>query len=721
MKAHEVPAECKPAALPMQFRTRCGDGGRMSRYPVMRPSPSATAALLGAAAVSAQCVAGKATRDALFLAALDVTALPAMLVATAVCSLLFLAAHARLARSVAPATLMPAILVASGTLFLLEWLLRSAAPAAIAILVYLHVSTSASLLASGFWLIVTEQYDPHTAKRRIGRIAGAGTLGGLLGALLAERIGAAAGTPAMLLCLGGVQFVTAWLLRRVSLLEGRAGLERPDAPAAAAALVPWRSGIRGIAGAPHLHNLAVLVLLGTTSAALVDYLFKVRAVETFGPGDSLLRFFAMYHAATGVVTFVLQTTSSRAMLERCGLGLTSSTPSIALLAGSVAGMIAPGFATLLVARASETVLRGAWFRAGYELFYTPVAVDEKRAAKSVIDVGVDRLGEAAAGGLIRLALVFAPASQSTSILALAIMLSAGALIAASRLNRWYVRTLEASLVDNAGDLERTQMADDALRDLLVGLRARMQGSVAVADATTATPVAAELRDVLALRSRDATRAGEILSRERGLTSDLIHHAVPLLAVEPLADHAMLALCKVAEEHVGELGDALLDPRHDPAVRKRLARVFAVCISQRAADVLMLALEDARFDVRFEAARSLAALRDKNPRVRIDRARIHDLVLDEASAVASPWRTDNERLAHVFTLLSLVMAREPLRVAYRRLHSEDRRLRGTALEYLEGVLPPAIRQRLWPLLVHRRGATVQRFGDRHRQEQQSSSA
>jgi len=56
---------------------------------------------------------------------------------------------------------------------------------------------------------------------------------------------------------------------------------------------------------------------------------------------------------------------------------------------------------------------------------------------------------------------------------------------------------------------------------------------------------------------------------------------------------------------------------------------------------------------------------------------------------------------VFTLLSLVLPREPLQIAFRSLHSDDKQLRGTALEYLEGVLPASIRQRLWPFLVYRR--------------------
>jgi hypothetical protein len=52
---------------------------------------------------------------------------------------------------------------------------------------------------------------------------------------------------------------------------------------------------------------------------------------------------------------------------------------------------------------------------------------------------------------------------------------------------------------------------------------------------------------------------------------------------------------------------------------------------------------------------------------------------------------------VFILLSSVLPAAPLQIAFRGLHTSDPALRGTALEYLEGVLPPDIRERLWPFL------------------------
>ncbi len=46
---------------------------------------------------------------------------------------------------------------------------------------------------------------------------------------------------------------------------------------------------------------------------------------------------------------------------------------------------------------------------------------ERRAAKSLIDVGVDRFGDAMGGGVIQLVLILlAPASQYAAILAVAI-------------------------------------------------------------------------------------------------------------------------------------------------------------------------------------------------------------------------------------------------------------------------------------------------------------
>ena len=132
--------------------------------------------------------------------------------------------------------------------------------------------------------------------------------------------------------------------------------------------------------------------------------------------------------------------------------------------------------------------------------------------------------------------------------------------------------------------------------------------------------------------------------------------------------------------MGELVDALVDPNQDFAIRRRLPRVSRVCASQRAVDGLLLGLDDTRFEVRYQCARSLAAVLQRNPRVRIGPQFVFEVVEREVAVGRPVWesnrllhRLDSQdenffvdefvkdragrSLAHVFTLLSLVFPAE----------------------------------------------------------------
>lgn len=687
-----------------------------------------------AAGVTAQFIAGKATRDALYLASLDVTSLPAMIVVTAAVSIGLVVLMSRGLRRVSPGVFVSRAFAANAVLLLVDWMLTPSAPRAAAVLVYLQISGVGPLLGSGFWLIATERFDPHTARKRFGQITGAGTLGGLVGGLLAERVGAAFGMEATLPLLAAGSLYCAWMIRQLAVSNTPDTSEKIGDVAPDLAPETPRSGLRVLKDASYLQNLALLVLLGTCGAALIDYLFKAQAVIAFGRGEELLRFFAVYYAATSVVMFLLQTSSSRAALERFGLGAITGTPSAALVAGGIGGLLAPGLTSIAIARGAETICRGSLFRSAYELFYTPIPPAEKRAAKSLIDVGIDRLGDALGGGVIQLALLLlVPASQGTAILIMAMACSSAGLIVASRLNRGYVQTLERSLRNRALELDLSELEDLTTKTVMLRtLRERKpddrRSLVEPALASTAVPASLdpEVADILVLRSKDRARITALLHRHEGMSGTLVPHVIPLLAWDSVAEEAVLALRKVAEERVGQLVDALVDPNQSFAVRRRLARVFSACASQRAADGVVLGLDDQRFEVRFQTGRSLAAIVARNTAVRIEAVTIYAVVLRELAVGRAVWESHrlldrlddsgdrsvedelikdraNQGLAHVFTLLSLVQPAEPLQIAYRGLLTGDENLRGTALEYLEATLPPLVRTRLWPFLEDRRPA------------------
>jgi hypothetical protein len=695
-------------------------------------------AIICAGVVTAQFVGGKAARDALFLAQVDVTSLPTMVIATSIFSIGLVAVNAKGVSRLSPARFVPWAFAVSALLLLAEWLLTFSSPKLAAVLVYLHISGLGPILGSGFWLITSERFDPRTAKRKFGQIAAGGTFGGLLGGLLAERVAVTLGVGAMLPVLAVLNLLCAWQVRRLV----PAPASQPQSKEFSAELTPepaW-SGVRALAETPYLRHLALLVLLGTTSAALIDYAFKSQAVAVLGTGESLLRFFGAYYAGVSLVTFAVQASTSQFALERFGLAFTTATPSIALFASGIGALIAPGFAGAVVARGSESVFRGSLFRAGYEVFYTPIPIAEKRAAKSIIDVGFDRIGDAVGGGAVRFILLLAPHLQYSAIMLSTLLCSAATMVVASRLSRGYVQTLERNLRGRALELDLSQVQDSTTRSTMLntawGARAgaaRTQAGElrAGAPAQSLSPglagnVDPEIQEIMWLRSRDRDRVLTVLRGNEELTPALITHVVPLLAWDPVAADAIRALQKVAPKHIGALADALLDPYEEFAVRRRIPRVLAVCSSQRAADSLMLGLADIRFEVRFQCGRALAAIVAKHPDIQIAAARVFEVVQKEVAVGRPVWegrrlldRLDegepatsvdefirsraSQSLGHVFTVLSLALPPEPLQIALRGLHAGDENLRGTALEYLESILPPMIREPLWPFLEDHRPA------------------
>jgi hypothetical protein len=689
--------------------------------------------MMCAATVTAQFVAGKAARDTLFLANLPLTSLPAMVVVTSIASILFAILSAKVLRRVSPASFVPGAFAAFALLFALEWLFVEAAPTLIARLVYLQVSGAGPILGSGFWLIASERFDPRSAKRSFGRITAVGTLGGLAGGLLAERIAATVGLPAMLPVLAMLNGVAAWQIRSLAAPIDRAAANRRVADEPELSPAPARPGLRTLAQVAYLRDLAGLVALGTMGAALVDYVFRAQAAGTLDSDTTLLRFFAVYYAGISLVTFVVQAALSRPVLERFGLGASASTPSAALLLGGIGSIVAPGLESAAAARGGESVFRGSLFRASYEIFYTPMEAGERRAAKSIIDVGFDRLGDAAgAAGVWLVLLLMPPPLQLTTIMWLSVATAAVALFLTTRLSRDYVETLERSLLKQRVDLDMGEVVDTTTRTTMLRTltELRRQGIIRpvseVLESGSGRRLDPEALQIEALRSRDRERILGVL-QNRELSTTLIPRVIPLLAWDAVANDVVNALRRVAEEHIGMLTDALIDPNQDFAVRRRLARVFSVCVSQRAADGLLLGLDDVRFEVRFHCARSLALILEKNPRIRVDRERVFDVVLAEVEVGRPVWEghrllkeieAQDEKffadefvkdrasrsLAHVFTLLSLVLPFEPLQIAYRGLHTNDAQLRGTALEYLESVLPKAIREGLWPYLEERRRST-----------------
>ena len=215
--------------------------------------------------------------------------------------------------------------------------------------------------------------------------------------------------------------------------------------------------------------------------------------------------------------------------------------------------------------------------------------------------------------------------------------------------------------------------------------------------------------IASLRSGDLPRIRQVLRAPP--TDPLIVGAlVPLLANKDLLGSVVKSLSAYGPRAAGQLVDALLDPATPDLVRRRLPFVLKSCASIRARDGLVQALTASSLEVRLRCGRALLALTDKHPELALSPTAVYEAVERELTGASD----DGVVREHVFNLLSLVLEREPVHIAALAFDSGDMYLRGTALEYLETVLPSGIFAALVPRLSavpepvsHKRGAAMVR--------------
>jgi hypothetical protein len=155
-----------------------------------------------------------------------------------------------------------------------------------------------------------------------------------------------------------------------------------------------------------------------------------------------------------------------------------------------------------------------------------------------------------------------------------------------------------------------------------------------------------------------------------------------------------ALVAFKDRAAGEMVSVLLDTATPDVIRRRLPLALKSCPSPIARDGLATALGLFSFEMRQRCGRALLALTDEHPELVKSLPDGLSLVERELTGGSDPELLRE----HVFNILALTLEREPMRIAARAFTTDDKYVRGTALEYLETVLPPGMFVRLRPLLA-----------------------
>ncbi len=651
---------------------------------------AAFAAAVAAFLLIASQVAARAVRDALFLSAFEVRSLPLVMGAAAVSALAGAELLSLALAHRSPARVVPAAAALSAALLGVWWAVGLFSTQAAALLVYLHVSAFGGALVSGFWSLVNERFDPHTARRVVGPIGTGATAGGMAGGGLAwasSQLLPLSATPLLLVVLG---LVAALLLKRSSSGEHQVHAAVPGA----------RLGASVLMRNSHLRNVALVVFLGAVTEALLDFQFKAQASERFVSGAPLLGAFAAFHTAMGLMSLVLQAAFSRLALREIGIAGTLALRPLLTSLASLAGVLAPRFLTATLARGSHETLTNSLFRSAYELLYTPVSEAEKRRVKAVVDVSVDKAGALLGSALIALCLALVPGSAESLLFVAAGLLSLLALALSPLLHRGYVQTLEQSLLAGRLRLDPAEALDYATqhtiahtghleRDTLLRQISLLRGEEASLPLDVPHVDRSSIDALRELRSGQPAAIRSVLRATPEPGPQLVAALVPLLANDDVMPDVVRTLRKVAHRVTGQLVDTLLDPTADAAVRRRVPRVLKACPTIRAAVGLQMALDDPTFDVRASAAAALAAIHERSTVVRVTREEVLTRVRRELDS----GETVERQIPQIYALLSLVLERGPLQIAWAAMKGDDRNLRGTALEYLSNVLPEDVFRRL----------------------------
>ena len=565
----------------------------------------------------------------------------------------------------------------------------------------MHTGVLGGIAISSFWSLLNERFDPHSAKPLMARVAAAAAFGGFAGGVSAERVAALLPQGALLPILalvGGVSVAGALAVGQGT-PAGRHVEDEPDRSGA------WAQMQRQ----PLLRDLALVIALAAMLGALVDYLLKAEAVAYFGQGDQLVRFFGLFYSVTGLAGWLIQASLGRIALERLGLGGSVASHAAAVGVAGLFGFVLPAPWRGVIPRGLDAVVRNSTFRAGYELLYTPLAESAKRSAKSVIDTACDCAGKGAAALVILLLVGLAPSYPLVAVNLAAALTAGGEFFVARRLRAGYVNALEGGLRRRVEQAVEYSMGDFTVAGTMAGLdrsavmRALGASATVQATAPPADPVVAAIAD---FRSGDLLRIRAAL-RDPPRDPLIIGAVVPLLARDDVMRMAVSALSGFGARAAGEMVSVLLDPATPDVVRRRLPLALMTCPSPIARDGLLAALDGFDFEIRLRCGRALLAFADEHPELSTPFPGA--LALAERELAGSG---DKHRIReHVFNLLALALEREAMRIVARAFTTEDAYVRGTAIEYLETVLPARLFAALLPLLstdgpapAHRRPVT-----------------
>ncbi len=558
---------------------------------------------------SAVFILGRTVRDTLFLSRYSLAALPWMFVLYGVASAITVVVYSRVADRFSRHRVSVAFAGIGIVTYLSVWGLVRAQAEWVYPAFYIWAEIVSNLFIVQFWTLANDLHDARSAKRLFGTIGAARPLGTVVVGLGTGAAVKAIGTSQLL-------FVLAGLMLGIAILALVIAREpKPEHQLRAGAEPRRRGPPPRILTDPYVRMLAYFLLLTFIGLTLGDYQFKAIARATYRE-DALARFFSLFYAGTGIVSFVFQMFVTPRILARFGVGAGMAVMPGVWGAASATLLLFPKLAVATVMKFADNGFQYTIHETTLQALYVPFPLAVKARTRAFLDAVVKPLGYGLGGLTLILLTPLVPAGhvQLLSFISLALVVVWLGIIPATR--RLYLRNLEATLsARGALVLDNEQVLDAAGRQALLGsLEEGEPRRILVALEQLAGERSQPYRESVARLARhpDAVVRAAAL-RELGAQTG----ADPAPAEEALGDAdsdvrsaaagAFAALAR--DEAVERLAPLLEDPAHDVRVASLagLLRYGGIEGGIVGGGQLGRMLASASRDDRVEAARTLGTL------------------------------------------------------------------------------------------------------------------
>lgn len=263
---------------------------------------------------------------------------------------------------------------------------------------FVWVSVFNLFIVSIFWSVLDDCFSNEQGRRLFGFIAAGGTLGTVIGPLLAAAAVSVFGTMALALL--------AALLLELALRCFR-GIY-PAQATVSDTVLPDRSrplggqvwaGLSLIARSPYLLGICAYLLLHTAASTFL-YFEQGRIVsDAFADTAARTRYFALVDLCVSSLTLLLQVLITGVLMRKFGLVLCLALLPLVTLVAFGALAWAPTLAVLAGVQILRRSLDYAIARPAREVLFTVIPREEKYKAKNAIETLVYRGGDAVSGWL----------------------------------------------------------------------------------------------------------------------------------------------------------------------------------------------------------------------------------------------------------------------------------------------------------------------------------